>query len=108
MFTSPLQGNIQGGFIKTIIIIVIALLILSYFGFDLEKTVKDPATQKNFNYVQRVVLGIWQNVLKKPVMYVWNIFVNLIWNTTVDNLKKIKNGGNASFGVPNPQLPEAR
>ena len=98
----------HGGFIKIIVIIVIALLILSYFGFDLERAVKDPKTQKNFNYVERLVLTFWQNVLKTPVMYAWNFFVNLIWQPAVNNLTKIKNGGNASFDAPAPQVAPAQ
>jgi len=108
MMTMFIHQPEQKGFIKLIIVIVIALLILSYFGFDLEQLAKNPTTQKNFNYVERIVLSIWQNVLKKPVMYVWNIFVDLIWQPALNNLTKIKNGGNASFDVPNPQLPQAR
>lgn len=98
----------EQGFIKLIIIIVIALLVLSYFGFDLEKAVKDPKTQKNFNFVERTVLAIWQNVLKKPVMYVWHIFVDLIWQPAINNLFKLKNGGNPTFNTLNPNLPQTR
>ncbi|MSR71340.1 MAG: hypothetical protein EXS50_01525 [Candidatus Taylorbacteria bacterium] len=100
--------NKKQGLVKMIIVIVIALLILSYYGFDLEQLVKNPTTQKNFNYLEKTVLYIWQNVLKTPIMYVWNIFVDLIWQPALQNLTNIKNGGNASFNVPNPQLPQTR
>ena len=100
--------NHQSGLVRTIIIIIIALLILSYFGFDLERLAKNPTTQKNFNFIEKVVLSLWQNVLKKPVMFVWNIFVNYIWQPAFNNLKKISGGGNAQFDAPDTQLPMAR
>ncbi len=70
--------NSQKGFIKMILIIVIALLILSYYGFDIEKTIKSPLTQKNLNYIQQISLSVWQNILKAPIMYIWNLSTNLI------------------------------
>lgn len=70
--------NSQKGFIKMIIIIVIAFLILSYYGFDIEKTIKSPLTQKNLSYIQQIALYLWQNVLKAPIMYIWNLSVNII------------------------------
>ena len=61
-----------------IVIIVIAFLILSYYGFDIEKTIKSPLTQKNLSYVQQIALSLWQNILKAPIMYIWNLSTNLI------------------------------
>ncbi len=70
--------NSQKGFIKIIVIIVIALIVLSYYGFDIEKTIKSPLTQKNLNYVQQIALSVWQNVLKTPIMYIWNFSTDFI------------------------------
>jgi hypothetical protein len=75
----------QKGIVKIIIILVIALLILSYYGFDLRKTVESPTTQSNFSYVTVFVSGIWNTYLKAPVMYVWNeIFLKYIWASALD------------------------
>jgi hypothetical protein len=64
--------NKQAGFIKWIIIIVIALIILGYFGFDIKKAIDAPATQSNLTYAQQVVSNVWHNYLRVPVLFVWS------------------------------------
>lgn len=66
------------GFLKLVIIIVVALLILSYYGFDLRKTVESPTTQSNFDYLTTWLTHIWESYLKTPAMYLWNLFLSLI------------------------------
>ena len=79
----------ERGFIKLIIIIVIALLIISYFGINLRKVVTAPTTQDNFSYVATTTVSVWNKYLKSPASYLWHkIFVELIWNPAIDNLKK--------------------
>lgn len=76
------------GLIKMIVVIVIALLILSYFGFNLRTLVDSPTTQENFNYAISFIVDIWNNYLKTPVMYVWNdVFIKLIWGPALEALK---------------------
>lgn len=85
--------NPQGGLIKTIVLVVIALLILSYLGFNLRALVTSPTTTDNFGYVKEATLYVWNNWLKKPADYLWNkIFIPLIWEPAIDNLTKMKNG----------------
>lgn len=83
--------NTQQGFVKWIIIIIIALIVLGYFGFDIKKAIEAPTTQNNLTYVQKVVSNVWHNYLKKPAAYLWGIFVNYIWEPALDNLSKMKN-----------------
>lgn len=79
------------GLIRTIVIIVIAILIVSYFGINLRALVTSSTTQDNISYVTTGAINLWNNYLKTPVTYVWNeVFVKLIWNTALENLK---NGG---------------
>ena len=75
------------GIIQTIIIIVIALLILSYFGYNLRSIATSPTAQDNFSYVGEVVSNVWNNWLETPVTYLWNIFVNYIWTPAINILK---------------------
>ncbi|MEK7646539.1 MAG: hypothetical protein AAB381_02490 [Patescibacteria group bacterium] len=91
-----LKKHTQGGFIRTIILIVIALLIISYFGLNLRDLADEPTTQDNFHYALQLVSDIWNNYLEKPFMYVWKeIFLDLIWNPAIEALKnKTVNGGN--------------
>lgn len=85
--------NKQSGFIKLVLIIIIAIIILSYFGFNLRAIVESPETQGNLGYVWGLLVGTWDNYLAKPVLYLWNdIFIDLMWNSFVDNLERIKAG----------------
>lgn len=72
-----------------IILIVIALLILGYFGINLRSVVNSPTTQDNFSYVWNNVVDVWNNYLKVPATYLWGIFVNLIWSPAINNIQHI-------------------
>ncbi len=89
------------GLIKWIFIIIIAIIILSYLGFDLRAIVEAEGTQNNLNYVWGGVVMIWNNYLSDPILYFWNnIFLNLIWSAFVENMEIIGNGG----PIINPDL----
>lgn len=78
----------QKGIVRTIIMIVIALLILSYFGFNLRSIANSPTSKSNFGYVKEVIVNIWTKYLKGPVVYLWKeIFLDLIWNPALNNIK---------------------
>lgn len=73
MKTNPKNNfRTNQGFIKWIIIIIIALIILGYFGFDIRRAIEAPTTQANFTYVQKIVWNVWNTYLKGIVMYLWN------------------------------------
>ena len=92
-----------------VIFIIVILLILSYFGLNIRAIVNSPAGQENFSYVQEIMINVWNNYLKKPVMYLWkDIFLDLIWNPAINNLTKIRDGEPDSLRssaptIPNPQ-----
>ncbi len=95
------------GFIRTIILIVVALLILSYFGLNIRDIVNSPAGRDNFSFTQEIMINVWNNYLKKPVTYLWNdIFLDLIWNPAIEALTKIKNGEPDSLQSSAPVIPQ--
>ncbi len=95
------------GFIKWVVIIVIALIILGYYGFDLRKAIESPTNQNNFSYIQSVTYNVWNNYLKGPATYLWKeIFIKVIWNPAIDNLKKIGNNQPTVIDQSAPKLPE--
>jgi hypothetical protein len=94
------------GFIMWIIIIVVALLVLSYYGFSLRSLVNSPTTQDNFSYVDNSTVSFWNKYLEQPASYLWNdVFIDLIWNPAIDNLTKMKNGESTNVISRSPTLP---
>jgi|ERR1035437_4995284 hypothetical protein len=86
------RNNGNRGIVKTIVIIVIAFLILSYYGFDLRKSVESPTTKSNFAYATSAVVYVWDNYLKAPATKVYNLFINMILTHSIAELQNIKLG----------------
>lgn len=85
--------NEQRGLIKWLFLIIIAVIILSYFGFDLRSIIESEQSQANFEYLWGGGLYLWENYLSDPILYFWhNIFLDLLWSAFVENLDNIKNG----------------
>lgn len=77
--------------LKWIIIILIGLIVLGYLGFDIRRAVEAPASKSNIEYVKNAIVYVWNSYLARPAKYLWNeVFIKLIWDTAIDNLKKIK------------------
>ncbi len=95
----------QKGFIKWIIIFIIFIMIMSYFGIDLRAIVESPASQGNLGYIWSLSSTVWNNYLKSPVLYFWNnIFINLLWNSFIDSLDRIKNVQPSSLKINVPKI----
>lgn len=84
------KNNKQSGFIKMIIIIIIAIAILSYYGIDIKNFFTSDLVQKNLNYVWSGIVYIWSNFLVDPATYLWGIWVNYIWEPFLSMLKNTK------------------
>jgi hypothetical protein len=80
------------GLIYMLILVVIALIILGYYGFSVRQAVQNPTTQDNISYIWNGAVAIWNDYLKAPATYLWNIFVNNIWNPAISNLGTMKTG----------------
>lgn len=59
-----------GGFIKIILIILILVAIISYFGFDLRSIVESEIFQNNLNAVFKVAQNIF-NFLAPVFQFIW-------------------------------------
>lgn len=76
------------GFIKAIIIIVIALVVLGFFGYNLENIVNSPDVKGNLAYFWGLLVKLW-HLLLTPLSWVWeNIVVKLVWNNLQTLLSK--------------------
>ncbi|MEI6528237.1 MAG: hypothetical protein WCO10_01020 [bacterium] len=69
----------QRGFIKMIIIVIIAIIILSWYGLDLKKVVESEGVQTNLNYVWNGIVYFWNHYLAAPAAYLWDIFITYAW-----------------------------
>ncbi|MEX0933758.1 MAG: hypothetical protein WD003_00665 [Candidatus Paceibacterota bacterium] len=93
------------GLIKLIILIVLGVLVLSYFNFDIKSFIDQPTTQKNIEYIVEGAKYVWNEHLASPVLYFWNnIFIDLLWSSFVDNLERIKVGEPHDFELNAPVI----
>ena len=79
--------------IKYIVLGILGVLVLSYFGFDIKAIIESPVAQNNLSYVTGGVKFVWNEYLSQPVLYFWNnIFLNILWGSFMHNLGKINSG----------------
>mgnify|MGYP000964894786 CR=1 FL=1 len=96
----------ERGFIKWILLIIVALLVISYFGINLRELISSPTTQDNFAYTATTTVTFWNKYLKEPTTYIWKeIFINLIWEPALDNLKNAKADSQGSHPNGNGMVP---
>ncbi len=70
----------ERGFIKMVLVIVIALLVVSYFGINIRALVDSPTTKENFSYVASTTVSVWNNYLKAPATFIWDkVIIDMIW-----------------------------
>lgn len=74
----------QKGIVTVIILVVVALIILGYFGFDLRRIVESPQVQENLTYA-------W-NLIKLPFLWLWN-FIMELWEGFEAYLTNLTGGG---------------
>jgi hypothetical protein len=98
--------NDNRGLIQWIILILIAVIILSYFGFDLRSIVESDTSQGNLSYLWGLGVTTWNSYLAQPVLYFWhNIFIDLLWDSFVENMQRIKAGQSTTIEDMSPLLP---
>lgn len=95
----------QGGFIKLVIIIIVIIAILSYFNINIRSITESDLFKENFSYVWNWIVFAWDNYLERPFVYVWNdIFLDLIWNPSIDALRELRNGGTPDLFEKGPSI----
>ena len=94
--------NKQRGSLKWIFIIVIGVIIASfYFDFSIQEAVEDEQTQSNFAYVWNNVVTLYDSHISP----IWNdVFIDLIWDSFIDNMKHIKAGELTTIDTAAPQI----
>jgi|SRR5581483_5185061 len=78
--------------VKYIILALIVIIVLSYFGYDLKAIIEAPTTQNNLHYAWGGVSYVW-DYIKGPVTYLWNqVFIGILWQAFIHNLGRINSG----------------
>jgi hypothetical protein len=69
-----------------VLIIIVALIVLGFFGYNLRDIIASPTVSDNLEYAWGIVVKVWDNFLARPAIWVWdNLIVDLLWN----NMQKI-------------------
>ena len=71
------------GLIRTIVVLVIAVIIISVLGFDIRASVENPQTQANFSFLGQFIADIWNTYLAEYWAIIWNIVgpgFEAMWN----------------------------
>ncbi len=89
----------QGGFFQAIVLIIIALVVLGFFGLNIQTVFDSPTVKKNLGYAWGLVKTIWNNLLAKPARFIWD---KVIIGLGLEGLKKLKDAipGKADQVVP--------
>jgi ABC-type phosphate/phosphonate transport system permease subunit len=79
--------NKQQGLIRMIIILIIAIAVLSWYGVDIKEFFTSPQAQKNFGYIWSFIKDTWSNYLAEPALKLWTAWIQYIWTPLIDKLK---------------------
>ena len=86
------MANQGFGLISFIIILIIAIIVLGYFGISIRSIFGGGTTRDNLDYAWQTVKYVWNTYLTVPAYYCWNIFYNLLWRSFVENAERIRQG----------------
>ena len=80
----------ERGFIKYLFYFFIIIMILSYFGFNINEFMNKDTTQNNLHYIMNILIDIWNNYIKP----IYDYLANLIENFITGNIDSILNDNN--------------
>ena len=79
--------------IRLIILIIVGIAVLSYFGVSMRSIIESDSFQENFSYVWNSGEYLWNNHLAGPARYLWyDVFMKVIWSAFLENMNRIKEG----------------
>ena len=75
------------GLIKTLVLMVVGIVVLSIIGFDIRAAVENEQTQANFKYVITIGQGLYDKYLADIGAGLWRIFepfLSTVYNALVN------------------------
>ncbi len=85
--------NKEGGLVKLIIVIIIAIAVLSWYGVDIKEFFTSEPVQKNFAYIWNFIKDVWNDYLANSAQKLWGIWVDYIWTPFLEMLKRTDHTG---------------
>lgn len=70
--------NKKQGIIKTVILVLIGVIVLSMLGFDLQKIMTSDLVRRNLAYVWNFISTVWSDYLAVPFRFVWDLIKKLL------------------------------
>ncbi len=89
------KKNGTRGFIKLIILIVIGLIILGYFGLNIKDILASPVVKENLAYAWEMAKHIWSTWLAAPAHWVFENIIKFLWELIINGLAGMKDGSAA-------------
>jgi hypothetical protein len=80
------------GLIGLLILLIIAIIVLGFFGISLRAVFGQGTVRDNLSYAWGTVQNVWNRYLAAPAAYLWSIFYNLLWRSFVENVERIRGG----------------
>ena len=79
-----LRHNTKGGFVKAVIFVLVALIVLGYFGYNIADIINKPVVQGNLEWAWNLTKNVWNGFIEKPAIFVWNQVAGLMGWTVID------------------------
>ena len=97
MRTERKSDNHNTGFIKLILLVIIVILVLSYFGINLKKVAQSDTGKENFSFVWEMaqkgwafILDVWNKYLATSANWLWHeVILKYIWSPLSQQLDKL-------------------
>jgi hypothetical protein len=67
------------GFTQTFMLIVIALVILAYIGFDMREIIASEMVQEDIGYIRAAADIFWDKYLHVSLTYLYETFRDYVW-----------------------------
>ncbi len=67
------------GFIKFVVLIVVGILVLSYYNISIKDVAESPASQENFSYVGNILSTVW-DWIQAPALWIFNTIFGILSN----------------------------
>ncbi len=86
----------QRGFLQLVVIIVIVLIVVGYFGLNIREILSSPTVQDNLSYGWALAKNIWQNYLAGPATWVYEHILKFLWQLFLDGVGNFRDGETAT------------